>query len=496
MLLFNNKSDNIFFLNNYSVLLILCIVTLARVTALFLSPIELSVDEAQYWHWSRSLEWGYFTKPPMIAWIIALSTSIFGQEEWAVRLCSPIIHFLISILLWIASHSFFNDNSGRVAALIWIFTPIASLGSFIISTDTPLLLFWSLGLIFLIKLIKTRTLAYSLLIGLTIGLGLLSKYASLYFLIFLVLWWLIYDRGKNLDIKSLILITLFTFIFASGNIYWNYENDFATFSHTASNADLKSINFNYKNMFEFLLSQLLVFGPILLILYIFVVFESFYINKNLSLLAMLSFPIIFLITIQGFLKIANANWAITAYIAATILLSIFVVINKRINMRFIFKVGLLVNIAISAFIFIVTVTGSFYPIKLKSNPLRKNLGFELLAEQIANIFQNQHLSSIIFESRSDITRFNYYLNRSGNKFKNKISLISENKVHGNFYEAHYKFNPQLFKMNEQVLLVSQEKIKQNNNSLSNFNLLQKISTETVDKITRTYYLYSATIVKQ
>ena len=99
MLSFRNKIENIFFINNYSVLSILCIVTLARIISLFFSPIELSVDEAQYWHWSRSLEWGYFTKPPIIAWIIAVSTSVFGQEEWAVRLCSPIIHFLISIFL-------------------------------------------------------------------------------------------------------------------------------------------------------------------------------------------------------------------------------------------------------------------------------------------------------------------------------------------------------------------------------------------------------------
>ena len=184
MLLFRNKIENIFFINNYSVLVILCIVTLARIISLFFSPIELSVDEAQYWHWSRNLEWGYYTKPPIIAWIIAVSTSVFGQEEWAVRLFSPVIHFLISIFLWIASNSFFGSKSGRVAALIWIFTPIASLGSFIISTDTPLLLFWSLALIFLMKLIKTRTLSYSIAIGITLGLGFLSKYAALYFLIF------------------------------------------------------------------------------------------------------------------------------------------------------------------------------------------------------------------------------------------------------------------------------------------------------------------------
>ena len=492
----HHRKENIFFLNNHLVFLILCLITLARIIALILSPIELTVDEAQYWHWSRNLEWGYFTKPPIIAWTIALSTNFIGQEEWAVRLYSPIIHFLISMLLWIASYSFFNNKSGKIAALIWIFTPVASLGSFIISTDTPLLLFWSFALIFLIKLIKTNTLYYSIIVGIFIGLGLLTKYAALYFLIFLVLWWVIYDRGKILKIRSLLFITLFTFIIASGNLYWNYENDFATFNHTISNADLHIIVFNYKNMFEFLSSQLLVFGPILLLLYIFVMFESFYVSKKLSLLAMLSFPIIFVITVQSFLKIANANWAVTSYIAATILLSIFVVINKKKYLRIFFKIGLLINIIISTFIFSVTATGSFYPLNLKSNPIRKNLGYEVLAKQIENIFQNNQISSVIFKNRGDISRFNYYLNRFENKFKKNIFLISNSKVPGNFYEAKYNFNSQLSNIGDKVLLVSHNKNKQTYKNLSDLNLLQKISVKTIDKIERKYYLYTANIVKK
>ena len=495
MLSFSYKSKNIFFINNYSVVLILCIVTLARIVALFFSPIELSVDEAQYWHWSRSIEWGYFTKPPIIAWTIALSTSIFGQEEWAVRLCSPIIHFLISILLWITSNYFFDNKSGRVAALIWIFTPIASLGSFIISTDTPLLLFWSLALFFLIKLIKTRTFSYSIVIGIAIGLGLLSKYAALYFLIFLVLWWLIYDRGKNLKIKNLILITFFAFIVSSGNLYWNYENDFVTINHTISNADLKSIIFNYKNIFEFLSSQLLVFGPFLFILYLYLVFQSFYINNKLSLLAMLSFPIIFVIIIQSFLKIANANWAVTAYIAATLILSAFVVINKKKYLRFFFKIGMFLNICISLFILSITITGSFKPLELKSNPLRKNLGFELHAKKIKKIVIANSISSIVFENRSDITRFNYYLNRFDNKLENNIYLNTSANVPGNFYEANFDFKRQNFDINNKILIVSQFKEDKIFKNLSNINFIEKITEETIDGLKREYYLFIGTIIQ-
>jgi len=72
---------------------VLCITAL-RVGFLFLSPLGLHGDEAQYWSWSKDLDWGYFTKPPLIAWVIWTTTSIFGDAEWAVRLSSAPLHFL------------------------------------------------------------------------------------------------------------------------------------------------------------------------------------------------------------------------------------------------------------------------------------------------------------------------------------------------------------------------------------------------------------------
>ncbi|MCH1426591.1 MAG: hypothetical protein L7W42_05470, partial [Alphaproteobacteria bacterium] len=47
------------------------VITLLRSVALFVTPLDLGVDEAQYWLWSQTPDFGYFTKPPLIAWIIA-----------------------------------------------------------------------------------------------------------------------------------------------------------------------------------------------------------------------------------------------------------------------------------------------------------------------------------------------------------------------------------------------------------------------------------------
>ena len=489
MLSLKIKNQNFDPLNTPFVLLTLIVITTIRIYLLYVTPIELSVDEAQYWDWSKNLEFGYFTKPPMIAWIIALSTNIFGNEEWAVRLCSPIIHFITSIILWICGQLAFGFKTGKVAALIWIFTPAVSLGSFVISTDTPLLLFWSLSLFFIIKLIKYNSLNYALFAGISLGLAFLSKYAALYMLTLIFLWWAIYDRGKFLSIRNILIIFITTAVISSLNLYWNYTNDFVTVSHTISNADLSKIILDPSNVIDFLLSQLLVFGPVFFLIYLFIIFDSFFSDEKLSLLGMISFPIILLITIQSFLKIANSNWAVPAYIGATLLISAYVISKKHKFLRFLFKIGLIVNFGLSLLIFKITLTGSFYPIDLKSNPLRKNLGFEILAKQINETFDKNNFSTIVFENRSDITRFNYYLTRYNNKFKNKIFLKTENIIPGNFYEANYKYDIKNYTTDEKILIISNNlNFNEKYSNLIEKQLIKKISTNTTKNKQRTYYL--------
>src|SRR6266511_2408846 len=47
-------------------------------------PLDLSPDEAHYWDWSRHLDWSYYSKGPLVAWLIRLSRELFGP--WSVAL--------------------------------------------------------------------------------------------------------------------------------------------------------------------------------------------------------------------------------------------------------------------------------------------------------------------------------------------------------------------------------------------------------------------------
>src|SRR6476661_9799404 len=80
-------------------LALLLALTVLRVIGLHFSVVDLFFDEAQYWVWSRDLAFGYFSKPPLLAWIIAAFDPVCGSGEACVRLASPLFYFGTSLLV-------------------------------------------------------------------------------------------------------------------------------------------------------------------------------------------------------------------------------------------------------------------------------------------------------------------------------------------------------------------------------------------------------------
>ena len=138
----------------------------------------------------------------------------------------------------------------------------------------------------------------------------------------------------------------------------------------------------------------------------------------------------------------------------------------------------------------ITINGSFYPLNLKSNPLRKNLGFENLASKIHDTFKEEKVSKIIFEKRGDISRFNYYLNKHNNDLKNRIFIKTNSIVPGNFYELNFNYDFINKTTGEKILIVKNvPDISDTNYNLNEIKFIKSITIETVQNSKRTYYLY-------
>lgn len=303
--------------------IVLIALTAARIWALHHSPIGLDVDEAQYWTWSHTLQWGYFTKPPLIAWVIAATTAVFGDAAWAVRLGAPLAHAVAATAIFALARAVYGGWPGVWAGVGWLLLPGVFLSSTIISTDAVLLPLWAIALYGMWRLITTRSWFWAIAIGVAVGLGLLAKYAMLYFLVCTAVaaWWMPSARQALAKGRGLVAALIALAILAP-NVLWNVRNGFATARHTASNARLDSDLFNIDELFEFLGGQFAVFGPVLFVALLWLLWRAWRRSSGLQdhdkfLLAYILPPFLF-VSVIAFVSRANANWAAVAFPAIVV----------------------------------------------------------------------------------------------------------------------------------------------------------------------------------
>ncbi len=299
--------------------------TLVRLVALFLTPLELYPDEAQYWLWSRDLAFGYYSKPPMLAWLIALTTGIGGSAEPWVRLSSPLLHAATGLILFRVGRRLYDDRTAFWGGILYLLMPGVQLSAGIASTDAPLLFFASLALWAYVAFQDRPSARTALLAGLALGGAFLSKYASLYLLIGVGLHLLSTPEARRgwspLRIASALIGLA---VVAAPNLVWNALNDFSTVAHTAANADWNLSNlFHPLEALEFLVSQTMVLGPVPLAVILigatrFLMGRLVLPGSDRLLLAFVLPPLI-LVFIQALLSRANANWAAVAYAPAVVL---------------------------------------------------------------------------------------------------------------------------------------------------------------------------------
>jgi 4-amino-4-deoxy-L-arabinose transferase-like glycosyltransferase len=146
---------------------------------------ELVPDEAYYWVWSRHLALGYLDHPPMIAWLIALSTALLGTSEWSVRLPSALLGTCTLLAaFWMLRHQPLTTPARRTALAMLLLGPLmAALGT-LATPDTPSFCFSTFALACALAALHHETSARAranwwLAFGLFCGLALLSKYTSI-----------------------------------------------------------------------------------------------------------------------------------------------------------------------------------------------------------------------------------------------------------------------------------------------------------------------------
>ena len=399
------------------------VLLLLKIGALNFTTFNLFGDEAQYWLWSKDIDFGYFSKPPFLSWIIRVYTEILGSSFVSLKLLPSFVYLLIA---WSIYHLLINAGLNKkdsfAGCLIFLFIPAVSFSSFIISTDLFLLLFWTLSLNELIKINREQNLKNFLLLGIFLGLGFLSKYAAIYFVICLFALILLDKKFRKIFLSNLLnfsLTFLSVLIIIIPNIIWNLNNDWITLQHTSDNVNLANIEIDFIRGLEFLLIQVLMLGPFMVLGGLFGFNKWNYIQK---IFIIFSIPVILIVLVEAVIVRANANWAAPA------LISLFVLLYTRINNPFLKMANFIFNFTFCVILF--TMIGISYPSKI----FDRVSGLNEYALKIYSNSSNGVLKNIVVSDRLLFSSLNFELRhmninfympyKEGEEITNHFKLVS------------------------------------------------------------------------
>lgn len=248
--------------------LLLVVSVAVRLLYTAFGPMDLVEDEAYYWEWSRQLDWSYYSKGPMVAYLIAAFTRTLGVSEWALRLPSILMGGgTMTFVFLLTSRLSGSRVTGLLAAIILSCSPIFIAGSMMLTIDSPLVFFYMGACYFTWLAASQETpqagLRYWILAGVSLGLGIMAKAAILFFVPSILLFLLFSPAHRHLiKTRGPWLCIGVGLLFFTPQLIWNAQHDWVMFKDFLFKGGAgREIPWSERNPFLFLISQAGVLSP-------------------------------------------------------------------------------------------------------------------------------------------------------------------------------------------------------------------------------------------
>jgi hypothetical protein len=191
------------------------------------------------------------------------------------------------------------------------------------------------------------------------------------------------------------------------NLAWNAGNDFTTLQHTADNADWQGLSLNLRGLAAFLAGQFAVGGPVIFAAYLFALGRGWR-SSNLRYLALMSLPILAIVSLQALISGANANWAATAHIGAVAAAAMLLDAHRRW-----LALGVGVNLAVTLALPVAMVFADSLRVGEGNLMLARYVGRAVVSQRAAGIARARGLDTLVARDRSFLADFFYTLRDSG-----------------------------------------------------------------------------------
>jgi hypothetical protein len=293
--------------------------------------VELGNDEVYYYTYAVQSDWNHFDHPPMVGWMIKLTTlNLYWVSELSMRIGAIIASALATVVIFETGILLKNAKAGFIAALLYSFSIYTSIiaGLFVLP-DSPQLLFFTLSIYCMVKWVsKPFTFKFDdwILLGLFIGLATLSKVHGLF------LWagfgaFILFHKIESVKQRNVYVAFLVTVICILPIIFWNFQNDFITYtfhSKRVTHSGISLDSFLQQVLGEFIYQNPLVYVACLIA---FINTRKVKLIANskaaINLLLWLSLPLIFTFWLLSLFNPTLPHWTGPGFIALFLIAGVY-----------------------------------------------------------------------------------------------------------------------------------------------------------------------------
>jgi dolichol-phosphate mannosyltransferase len=225
------------------------IVYLVLLRLFYGGPFEILFEEGYYWNYAQHLDISYLDHPPMVAWLIWASTTLFGHSEFSVRIGALVCWAVTGYYAYRLTDAVHGAKMALRALLLVALLPIFFGFGLVITPDSPLLACWAGALFYLYRsLIGEKRTAW-IGVGIFLGLGMLSKYVTALLGGATLAFLLVDSRSRKwLSRPEPYLAFLIVLVLFLPVIIWNAQHDWGSFYFQGPSRLMGKYNFDLPDL--------------------------------------------------------------------------------------------------------------------------------------------------------------------------------------------------------------------------------------------------------
>jgi hypothetical protein len=297
-------------------------------------PLDLAPDEAHYWDWSRHLDWSYYSKGPLVAYLIRAGTALTGSwsrqltgtDMLAVRLPAVLCGGLLLVSLYCLTMQIYHREDLATAVVALALTlPVVTAGSTLMTIDAPFTCCWGWALVVGYQALGRGSAWAWPATGLLIGLGILAKYTMALWIPSAGLFLLTTPERRRLLLQPGFWVM--AGIAAAGCLpigWWNAQHDWVTLRHVSGQTGIQSqtTGIHWLGPVAYLGGQALLLVGFWLVAWLLAIIahrpgkET---TVGVRYLWWMSAPLFAVVLLVSLKSPVQPNWPVTAYLSGLVL---------------------------------------------------------------------------------------------------------------------------------------------------------------------------------